>query len=70
MTIKDLVIDPWEIWPDGIIPAEGNRPEWRLRTPEEGKSWLRELAESRVIPKKVPVDISALDMVREERNER
>ncbi|MCD8139221.1 MAG: hypothetical protein LUE17_05510 [Planctomycetaceae bacterium] len=70
MTIKDLVADPWEIWPDGIIPPEGNRPEWRLRTPEEGKAWLRQLAESRVTPRKLSVELSALDMVREERDER
>ena len=71
MTAKDLglVADPWELWPDGIIPAEGGRQEWRLRTPEEGKAWLEELAGIRKTYT-LPAGISSLDAVRRERDER
>lgn len=70
MTAKDLELtaDPWQIWPDGVIPAEGNRPEWRLRTPEEGKAWLKKLGETRK-GCKLPPGISAVDLVRQERDE-
>ncbi len=71
MTAKNMerAVDPWEIWPDGIIPAEGNRPEWKLRTPEEGKVWLEELAEIRKICK-LPAGMSSIDVIRQERDER
>ncbi len=70
MTTKDLdlTFDPWQIWPDGIIPAEGNRPAWKLRTTEEGKAWLQELAQSRKTCK-LPSGISAIDILRQERDD-
>lgn len=69
MTTKDLVIvsNPWEIWPDGTIPAEGNRREWKLRSREEGKTWLRELAETRA-KCMLPDGITAIDVIRQERD--
>lgn len=70
MTTKDKarIDDPWKIWPDGIIPAEGRRPEIRLRTPEEVERWLAELAESRRRCK-LPEGVSSLDLIRQERDE-
>lgn len=70
MTTKDKKFDsdPWKIWPDGIVPAEGNRPAWRLRTPEEGKAWLKEIAKRRKAYR-VPDSFSAIDEVRLERDE-
>lgn len=70
MTAKDmeLVVDPWKMWPDGVIPAEGKRSAWKLRTPEEGRAWLQELAESRKMCK-LPEGISAVDVIRQERDE-
>ncbi len=71
MTASDVecIVDPWKLWPDGVIPAEGNRPEWKLRTPEEGKAWLDELASIRKMCA-LPAGISSLDVVREERDAR
>lgn len=71
MATKDLkrILDPWKVWPDGVVPAEGNRPEWRLRTPEEGRAWLKGLAEYRK-KCRLGVAVSALDTVRRERDER
>lgn len=54
---------------DPVIPAEGNRRAWKLRTPEEGKAWLDGLAEMRKICA-LPAGISSLDAVREERDAR
>jgi hypothetical protein len=61
--------DPWKIWPDGIVPAEGNRPAFRLLTKEEGRAWLEELDEIRK-RNKLPPGVSSLDLIREERDER
>lgn len=71
MTTKDLeyAVDPWEIWPDGIVPAEGDRPAFKLRTAEEGRAWLEELAELRKTAK-LPDGVSSVDIIREERDER
>ncbi|MCC8109986.1 MAG: hypothetical protein LIQ30_13285 [Planctomycetes bacterium] len=69
MTTKDYIqLDPWEVWPDGIIPADGSRPEVRLRTPEEGKAWLKEMADLR---RKYGIvsGVSAVADVREERDD-
>lgn len=70
MTTKDaeLIVDPWELWPDGIIPAEGNRPAMKLRTPEEGRNWLEKLAESRKRCR-LPDGVSSLELLRWERDE-
>lgn len=66
----DYIADPWEIWPDGIIPAEGNRPECRLLTEEEGKAWLKELDERRkALGIRMPDSYSSLDTIRQERDE-
>lgn len=71
MTTKDhdLISDPWKMWPDGVIPAEGNIPQWKLRSAEEGRAWLRELAELRKACK-LPSGVSSLDIIRQERDER
>ncbi|MCC8164658.1 MAG: hypothetical protein LIQ31_00570 [Planctomycetes bacterium] len=70
MTTKDYVqLDPWEIWPDGVIPAEGSRPEVRLRTPEEGRAWLKKMADLRKKYGRVE-GVSIVDIIREERDER
>lgn len=71
MTAKDLesTVDPWHIWPDGIIPGEGGRPEWKLRTSDEGRNWLKGLAEHR---KSCRIDdgTPSIDIIRQERDER
>lgn len=64
----ELTDDPWEIWPDGIIPAEGSRPEIRLRTAEEGAALIKQLAEFRK-DCRFPSDVTALDIIRRERDE-
>lgn len=56
-----------EIWPDDVIPAEGDRPALRLRTPEEGRAWLRKLAEGRVKPER-PLRFSSLELLGRERD--
>lgn len=68
MTTKDYThLDPWEIWPDGVIPAEGSRPEVKLRTPEEGRAWLKRLADVRKKYGNLN-GVSSVDVVREERD--
>ncbi len=61
--------DPWKIWPDGIIPAEGSRPEIRLRTPLEGLAWMREMAELRKKLAPFHLDKSFFKLLMEERDE-
>lgn len=70
MTTKDreTIANPWEKWPNGVIPGDGNRPQMKLRTPEEGKKWLEELAESRNACK-LPEGISSLEILHQEREE-
>lgn len=69
MTTKDkeLLFDPWEIWPDGIVPAEGGFPEWKLRTPEEGRAWFEELDKIREL-NQLPDGVTSLDVIRRERD--
>lgn len=63
-------MDPWQVWPDGIIPAEGYRPELRLRTPEEGREQFRKLREFRNQYPPMEKGFSRLHLLREERDER
>lgn len=63
-----MIADPWQVWPDGVIPAEGNRPAWKLRTKDEARQWLRELAESREMCE-LPDDVSVVETIRQERDE-
>ena len=65
----NMIAEPWEIWPDGVVPAEGSRPAWKLRTKEEARNWLSELAESRE-KWQLPDDVSIVDTIRQERDER
>lgn len=71
MTTKDVetTLEPWERWPDGIIPAEGNRPAWKLRTKQEARRWFAELAASRE-KCRLPDSVSIVESVREDRDER
>lgn len=71
VTTKDIemIAEPWKVWPDGIIPAEGNRPAWKLRTPEEARRWLADLAKSRESCQ-LSDDISVVESIRQERDER
>lgn len=74
MTTKErveqmMIADPWDVWPDGIIPAEGDRPAWRLRTKDEAKRLFSEMAASRE-KCKLPDDFSIVDSIREDRDER
>lgn len=65
-----VTLNPWDIWPDGVIPAEANRPALKLRTPEEGRKWLDELAESRKAHKLPEGGMTSLELIRQERDER
>ena len=71
MTTREsaLIAEPWKVWPNGIIPAEGNRPAWKLRTREEARRLLGELADSRD-KCSLADEVSVVDAIREERDER
>lgn len=71
MTAADveMIVDPWKVWPDGVIPAEGGRPAWKLRTQEEARQWFAELAHSRE-KCRLPDSVSVVASIREERDER